>query len=90
LFVTLGVRVRRSLLWGLIYIFIWEGFVARAGETASRLAICSYTRSILSAATGHELELADVSPAFRYIIPTAVLLASLAYATRRLRVQDVA
>jgi ABC-2 type transport system permease protein len=90
LFVTLGVRVRRSLLWGLLYIFVWEGFVARAGETASRLAICSYTRSILSDATGFELRLADVSPAYRYIVPIAVLLASLAYASRRLQVQDVA
>jgi ABC-2 type transport system permease protein len=90
LFVTLGVRVKRSLLWGLIYIFIWEGFVARAGETASRLAICSYTRSILSNATGYELELADVSTAFSYIVPIAVLLLSLAYASHRLQVQDVA
>jgi ABC-2 type transport system permease protein len=90
LFVTLGVRVRRSLIWGLLYIFIWEGFVARAGDTASRLAIRSYTRSILSSATGYELELADVSTAFRYIVPIAVLIVSLAYASHRLRVQDVA
>jgi ABC-2 type transport system permease protein len=90
LFVTLGVRVRRSLLWGLIYIFIWEGFVARAGDTASRLAIRAYTRSILTAATGYELELSDVSTAYRYVVPIAVLVASLAYTTHRLRVQDVA
>jgi ABC-2 type transport system permease protein len=90
LFVLLGVRVRRSLLWGLLYILIWEGFVARAGHNASRLAICSYTRSILSSATGYELRLADVSPAYRYIVPIAVLVLALAYATRRLQVQDVA
>jgi ABC-2 type transport system permease protein len=90
LFVTLGVRVRRSLLWGLIYIFIWEGFVARAGDTASRLAIRAYTRSVLSDATGVELELADVSTAYRYIVPITVLVLALAYTTRRLRVQDVA
>jgi ABC-2 type transport system permease protein len=90
LFVTLGVRVKRSLLWGLIYILIWEGFVARAGENASRLAIRSYTRSVLSDATGYELELADVSTAYRYIVPIAVLVLSLTYASHRLRVQDVA
>jgi ABC-2 type transport system permease protein len=90
LFVTLGIRVRRSLLWGLIYIFIWEGFVARAGDTASRLAIRAYTRSILSSATGYDLELADVSTAYRYVVPIAVLVVSMAYATHRLRVQDVA
>jgi ABC-2 type transport system permease protein len=76
LFVTLGVRVKRSLLWGLLYIFIWEGFVARAGDNASRLAIRAYTRSVLSDATGYELKLADVSTAYRYIVPIAVLVLS--------------
>ena len=87
---TLGVRVKRSLLWGLLYIFIWEGFVARAGETASRLAIRSYTRSILSDATGFALRLADISSPYRFVVPLLVLVAALAYATHRLRVQDVA
>ena len=47
LFVLLGLWVRRALLWGLAYILLWEGFVAIAGENAQRLAIRSYTRSLL-------------------------------------------
>ncbi|HEX7096215.1 MAG TPA: hypothetical protein VF183_10055 [Acidimicrobiales bacterium] len=90
IFVMLGVRVRRSLLWGLLYIFIWEGFVANAGDTASRLAIRAYTRSVLSDATGFSLRLADVSSPYRFIVPLAVLVVALAYTTHRLRVQDVA
>jgi ABC-2 type transport system permease protein len=90
IFVMLGVRVRRSLLWGLIYVFIWEGFVSRAGETASRLAIRSYTASVLSDATGFALRLADISSPYRYVVPLLVLVVALAYATHRLRVQDVA
>lgn len=90
LFVTLGVRVRRSLLWGLLYILVWEGFVARLGESASRLSIGTYARSILSSASGFELELADMPAVSSYVVPLAVAVAAIAYTTRRLQVQDVA
>jgi ABC-2 type transport system permease protein len=90
LFVLLGVFVRRSLVWGLLYILIWEGFVARAGDTASKLAICAYTRSIVVDATGFPLRLATISQPYSVIVPIAVLIAALAFATRRLRTQDVA
>ncbi|MCU0271965.1 MAG: hypothetical protein MUE34_01920 [Acidimicrobiales bacterium] len=90
LFLWLGLRVRRSLAVGLAYILIWEGFVARAGDTASRLAIRSYTRSVLSAATGAEFELADVTQPWAVVVPIVVGLAALALATLRLGRQDVA
>lgn len=94
LFVTLGVRVRRSLVWGLVYVFIWEGFVANAGQTASRLAVRAYTRSILSDLALEPrfppLRLATISPFFSYAVPVLVLVLSLAYATRRMQRQDVA
>lgn len=90
LFVTLGVRVKRALLWGLLFILVWEGFVARLGDSASRFAISTYTRSIVSSATGFELELADMPNAASYLVPLGILLATLAYATHRLQAQDVA
>jgi ABC-2 type transport system permease protein len=90
LFLWLGLRVRRSLAVGLAYIMIWEGFVARAGDSASRLAIRSYTRSVLSHATGAEFELGDVTQPWAVVVPLAVGIAALALATRRLRRQDVA
>ena len=90
LFVTLGVGVKRPLLWGLLYILVWENFVARLGESASRLAISSYTRSILSSITDFELRLADKPAAACVIVPLAVTAAALWYASHRLSVQDVA
>lgn len=94
LFVLLGVVARRSLIWGLLYILIWEGFVAEAGRTASRLAIRAYTRSILSdvalAAPQKPLKLANVSSFYSYAVPIAVFVAALALAVRRLQRQDVA
>ena len=48
IFCALGLVTRRSLVWGLLYIFIWEGFVATAADSAARLAVRTYARSVLS------------------------------------------
>jgi len=90
LFVTLGVRLKRPLLWGLLYILVWEGFIARLGKSASRLAIASYERSILSSIAGIELRFGDLPTAACVIVPLAVTAVALGYATHRLTVQDVA
>ncbi|MGZ4680897.1 MAG: hypothetical protein ACXWBN_09280 [Acidimicrobiales bacterium] len=90
LFVALGLRVKRSLPWGLLYILIWEGFVANGNSTAARLAVRSYGRSTLSSITGVTLRLAQISAPWRWLVPCAVAFVALAYATRRLSRQDVA
>ena len=56
---TLAMRVKRPLVWGLLYIFIWEGFVARAGPTAARLAVRAYGSSILNHFTDAKIVLGD-------------------------------
>jgi ABC-2 type transport system permease protein len=90
LFVALGLRVKRALIWGLLYIFIWEGFVATANTTAARLAIRSYGRSTLSAISGHDLGFTQISAPWRWVVPLGVALVALAYATWRLGRQDIA
>ena len=90
LFVLAGIRLRRPLPWGLVYILIWEGFVASAGETAGRLAIRGYIRSILSQMTGVELKLATVNLASGIIVPLVVAVAAIAYGARRLAKSDIA
>jgi ABC-2 type transport system permease protein len=90
LFVAGGIRFRRALPWGLVYILIWEGFVASAGKTATRLAVRSYVRSILSTLTDIELKLGDFSLAVGIVVPLLVTVAALAYASRRLARTDVA
>ena len=71
IFTWLGLRVRRALVWGLAYILLWEGFVASAGKSASRLAVRAYTRSVLAQATGVDLKLANVSAFFAVTVPIA-------------------
>lgn len=90
IFTWLGLRVKRSLAVGLVYILIWEGFIARAGDTASKLAVRAYTRSILGRATGADLELGDISYPWAALVPVVVGLAALGLTTVRLRRQDVA
>ncbi|MCU1497475.1 MAG: hypothetical protein JWM47_1428 [Acidimicrobiales bacterium] len=90
LFVTAGIRFRRALPWGLIYILIWEGFVASAGETATKLAVRSYIRSILADQSGVTLKLGEFTLASGILVPLVVAVVALAYAARRLGRADVA
>ncbi len=79
IFLALGARFKRSLLFGLAYIAIWEGLLSNLGNWFARLSVRSYPISILSDATGVDLRLADRSAAASYIVPLAVGLAGLAY-----------
>ena len=90
LFVTLGVRFKRALPWGLVYILIWEGFVASAGKTATKLAVRSYVRSILASMTDVELKLGQFALWVGIVVPLVAGAIALLYASRRLAKTDVA
>lgn len=89
-FVALGLLIRRALLWGLIYVFIWEFFVARAGDGASRLSINSYAASLLSDLSGIEIRLADRAAVTSYIVLTTITVVATAFTTWRLQRANVA
>lgn len=89
LFLFLGLLVKRSLVWGLGYILLWEGFVASASRGASRLAIRAYSRSILEEATGVRLRLANVSLVVGLVVPLVVAAIAAALTSRRLARTDV-
>lgn len=90
IFVMGGIRFRRALPWGLAYILIWEGFVASAGKSATKLAVRSYVGSILSHETGVPIKLADFSLVTGILVPIAMIMLALRYASRRLAKTDVA
>ncbi len=89
-FTWLGLRVRRALLWGLLYVLVWEGFVARVGGTASLVAIRTHSTSLLARLAGTAGDLVEVSLATSLLVPVTATVAGLALATRRLQRQDVA
>lgn len=90
IFVALGLVIRRALLWGLVYVFIWEFFVARAGAGAARLSINSYASSLLAHYSDIEIRLADRALSSSYIVLIGVSLVAIALTTWRLHRANVA
>lgn len=66
-FCGLGLRVRRALGWGLAYVVIWEGAVARIVKAAARLSI-SVTSATVTARVAHH----DPLPRNAMSMPIAV------------------
>lgn len=89
-FVALGLVVRRALMWGLLYILIWEGFVAQANASAARLAIRSYTRSLFAEISDVYLRRADIAVLAAWVVPLVIAIVAVVVATRRLARQDIA
>lgn len=89
LFTFLGFVARYSLIWGLVYIFIWEGFIARASDGAARLAIGTYPSTVLAELTDIELPRAERAMASGLLVPVLVAAVALALTTWRLNRADV-
>lgn len=89
-FVLLGLLMRRALLAGLVYVFIWEFFVSRAGDGAARLSINSYAASLLAHYSGIEIRLADRALSSSYLVLIGVSLVAIALTTWRLHRASVA
>ncbi len=89
IFLALGLRSKRALMWGLLYIFIWEGFVAQAGGNSARLAVRAYTQAVLTNATGVAFDLTTIDPPWSWGVPLAVAAVAFAYTVRRLGHHDI-
>ncbi|MCP4958235.1 MAG: hypothetical protein GY925_03090 [Actinomycetia bacterium] len=76
-FVLASLLLSRVLIWGLAYILVWEGFVAAGAEGAARLALRSYTISILGGERDVDLDLArhSVTTSIVVLLVVAVLCA---------------
>lgn len=90
LFLCLGLVVRRALAWGLAYVLIWEGFVARSGTGAARLSVLGYARSVLARVADQELPRLAAAQSVAVAVPLAVAVAAVAATTWWLRRTDVA
>lgn len=88
-FVAFGLLVKRTLLWGLVYILIWEGFVAGGGQGAARFAIRAYTRSIVADITDVDVDLAAFSVSTSLTVAVLVTIGATALAVVRYARMDV-
>ena len=90
LFVFVGLLLRRALIWGLVYLFIWELFIASVGGGSAQLSIRTYPTSILARLTDVDIRLADSSVSTGIIVSVAIGLAAVALTSWRLDRMDVA
>lgn len=90
LFVGFGLVVQRALAWGLVYLLIWEGFVARGGLGPARLSVLVYARSVLARVADVELPRLAASMGVGVVVPLLITAAALAFTTWRLRQATVA
>lgn len=89
LFLALGLVVRRALTWGLAYVLIWEGFVARSGTGPARLSVLVYARSLLASGAGHDPPPLAASVPVAVVVPLVVGGAAVALTAWLLRRLDV-
>lgn len=89
-FVALGARVKQPLVWGLLYVIIWEKYVALTSSISKALALRAYGASILEHFTRTKLVFAFLPWTVAIAVPLAIGWVGLAYTTRRLKNQDVA
>jgi ABC-2 type transport system permease protein len=47
IFVAIGLRTNRALLWGLVYVLVWEGAIASVGSTLARTSLRVHLGSVL-------------------------------------------
>jgi ABC-2 type transport system permease protein len=89
LFVGLGVRVPRALLWGLAYIAVWEGIIAGIATALARTSLRLYANSLLREIADAEPVEFAVQPATAVIVLTLVTAAGVALTTLLLDRADV-
>jgi ABC-2 type transport system permease protein len=89
-FTYLGLRVKRAMAWGLAYILVWEGFIARAGGGTGFVSIRRHTSSLLARMDDGPHTLMRSSIPTAVIVPIAAGLIAVYLTMRRLQRQDVA
>lgn len=90
LFVFVGLLLRRALIWGLVYLFIWELFIASVGGGSAQLSIRTYPTSILARLTDIDIRLADSSVTTGVAVSVVIAVVAIALASVRLDRMDVA
>jgi len=89
LFLLLGLRVRRALPVGLLYVLLWEGLVGSLGRIAERLAVRPYADAALQRLADPGLAGEALALPWALAVPVLAALAALALTTRALHRHEV-
>lgn len=90
IFLALGLKIRRALVWGLAYILIWEGFVARGVAGAAKLSIQIHARTVLARLADTKLPDNPSAQITAVVVPVAVAVVAVVLTARWLRTTEVA
>lgn len=90
LFLALGFKVRRALVWGLAYILIWEEFLARGVGVAAKLSIGVYANSLLNYIADLEAPKYASGPVASFVVPLLVAVGAILLTARWLKSTEVA
>ena len=77
-FLALGVRTKRALLWGLIYVLFWENIVGNVSDTLARSTLRAHIAAVFDRMTGQHTSSRPISVGVAAV--TLVLVTSLAFA----------
>lgn len=89
IFTALGLRTTRSLLWGLGYVLLIEGFLVRLSEQISAISVRRYAVSIFTQLADAGSGIHEVSLATGVTVLLVLTAVGLAATTRWLTTRDV-
>ncbi|MCO5313584.1 MAG: hypothetical protein M9952_11700 [Microthrixaceae bacterium] len=89
-FVLIGQLTRRSLVWGIAYLLIFEQFIARGGRGVGFLSLHSYAVALVQSISHQEMRLAYFGGVTAAVVLATVTVAMLAISMRRQRSMTVA
>lgn len=89
-FVLIGQVTQRALVWGAVYLLIFEQVVARGGEGLGFLSLHSHSVSLLSRAVDRDLPLGYFSGPTAVIMSVVIAGLALGWSIRRQARMDVA
>ena len=89
LFTFLGLRTKRAMAWGLGYILVWEGFIARAGGGTGFVSVRQHTVSLLARMAETKPDLQKSSSMTAILVPLLAGAIATYFTMRRLQRQDV-
>lgn len=89
-FVPLGLRLQRALLWGLAYVLVWEGVVASVGSTLARTSLRLHLADVLRDLAGAQPDEFGVATGVSVAVLVVVAVGGVGLTTWLLRRADVA
>jgi ABC-2 type transport system permease protein len=89
-FLAIGFKVRRALVWGIAYILIWENFLARSVSFCAKLSVSIYARSLLEHIADGPLPRYASTASAAVIWPTCVAIVAVFLTARWLQTTEVA